>query len=93
MDAFEFPAKLWIWNARGEEGWTFISVPLEVSEEIRAFSAVRPRAGFGSVRVSVTIGGSSWQTSVFRARTAAMRCPSRRRSAALRVSRLAMWSP
>ena len=50
--------------ARGK-GWTFISVPLEASEEIRAFSAVRPRAGSGSVRVSVTIGGSSWQTSVF----------------------------
>ena len=65
MDSFEFSAELWIWDARGEEGWTFISVPLEVSEEVRAFSAVRPRAGFGSVRVSVTIGGSSWQTSVF----------------------------
>jgi uncharacterized protein DUF1905 len=40
-------------------------VPTEESEEIRAYSASRPQAGFGSVRVSVTIGGSTWQTSVF----------------------------
>jgi len=65
VDSVEFSAELWIWDARGEESWTFISVPLEASEEIRAFSAMRPRAGFGSVRVSVTIGGSIWQTSVF----------------------------
>jgi Domain of unknown function (DUF1905) len=65
VDSFEFSAELWIWDARAEEAWTFISVPLEASEEIRAFSATRPRAGFGSVRVSVTVGGSSWRTSVF----------------------------
>ena len=65
MDDYEFSAELWIWHARQEDGWTFLSVPPEESEEIRAYSASRPRAGFGSVRVSVTIGGSTWQTSVF----------------------------
>jgi hypothetical protein len=65
MDCYEFSAELWIWRARQEDGWTFVSVPPDASEEIRAYSASRPRAGFGSVRVSVTIGGSTWQTSVF----------------------------
>jgi Domain of unknown function (DUF1905) len=65
MDSYEFTAELWIWDARKEEGWTFVSVPPEESEEIDAYAASRPRAGFGSVRVSVTVGGSTWQTSVF----------------------------
>jgi hypothetical protein len=65
MDCYEFSAELWIWDARREDGWTFLGVPTEESEEIRAYSASRPRAGFGSVRVSVTIAGSTWQTSVF----------------------------
>ena len=65
IDCYEFSAELWIWQARQEDGWTFLSVPPEESEEIRAYSASRPRAGFGSVRVSVTIGSSTWQTSVF----------------------------
>ena len=65
MDCYEFSAELWIWEARKEDGWTFLSVPPEESEEIRAYAASQPRAGFGSVRVSVTIGSSTWQTSVF----------------------------
>jgi uncharacterized protein DUF1905 len=65
MDDYEFSAELWIWKARQEDGWTFLSVPDEVSEEIRAYAASRPPTGFGSVRVSVTIEDSTWQTSVF----------------------------
>jgi len=65
MEPFEFSAQLWIWEAREEAGWTFVSVPIRESEEIRELSATRPPAGFGSVRVSVTLGGSVWQTSVF----------------------------
>ena len=61
----EFSAELWIWDARKDDSWTFLSVPPEVSEEIEEYSASRPRAGFGSVRISVTIGSSTWQTSVF----------------------------
>ena len=36
MDCYEFSAELWIWDARKEDGWTFLSVPPEESEEIRA---------------------------------------------------------
>ena len=32
-----FSAELWIWHARQEDGWTFLSVPPEGSED-RAYS-------------------------------------------------------
>ena len=38
MDCYEFSAELWIWDARREDGWTFLGVPTEESEEIRAYS-------------------------------------------------------
>jgi hypothetical protein len=50
---------------RRDDTWTFLSVPPELSEEIRDRAAALPPAGFGSVRVTVTIGSSTWQTSVF----------------------------
>ncbi|RZU49512.1 uncharacterized protein DUF1905 [Krasilnikovia cinnamomea] len=59
-----FDAELWIWDARRADSWTFVSVPGEESEEIREVSA-GPRRGFGSVRVRVTVGGSTWRTSIF----------------------------
>lgn len=60
----EFDAELWMWNGRPENSWTFVSLPDDVSEEIRDL-ADGPRRGFGSVRVRVTVGGSSWKTSIF----------------------------
>lgn len=44
--------------------WHFVTVPEDVSDEVEErFGATA--AGFGSVRVEVTIGGSTWRTSVF----------------------------
>jgi hypothetical protein len=59
-----FDAELWIWDARRADSWTFVSLPAEASEEIQDMAA-EPRRGFGSVRVRVTIGGSTWTTSIF----------------------------
>jgi hypothetical protein len=59
-----FDAELWIWDARRNDSWTFVSLPAETSEEIRDLAG-GPRRGFGSVRVRVTIGGSVWTTSIF----------------------------
>jgi Domain of unknown function (DUF1905) len=59
---FNFCAELWKWP--GENAWHFITVPAEISSEIRE-STDDVRAGFGSVRVHVTIGTSTWSTSVF----------------------------
>jgi len=59
-----FEAELWIWDARRADTWTFVSLPADVSDEIEAL-ADRSTHGFGSVPVRVTIGGTTWTTSVF----------------------------
>ncbi len=57
-----FEAELWRWD--GNAAWHFVTVPQDLSDDIDARSGP-VRAGFGSVRVRVTIGGSTWATSVF----------------------------
>jgi hypothetical protein len=52
--------ELWLWQVGA--GWTFLTLPLDVADEIRATSV---RRGFGSVRVEATLGSSTWKTSVF----------------------------
>lgn len=59
-----FDAELWIWDARRSDSWTFASLPVEVSDEIRELTDA-PHRGFGAVRVRVTVGGTRWQTSIF----------------------------
>jgi hypothetical protein len=58
----KFKAKVWLYKGNG--AWHFITVPQEQSDQIRYLS-INKRAGWGSVRVSVTIGNTNWQTSVF----------------------------
>ena len=54
---------LWLWS--GENGsWHFITVPEELSGEIRAHAIVALR-GFGSVKVEASIHEVRWRTSVF----------------------------
>ncbi|MEP6650388.1 MAG: DUF1905 domain-containing protein [Lapillicoccus sp.] len=65
MTAFEFEAELWLWDARRVDTWTFVSLPADLSEEIAERALAWPRAGFGSVRVAVTVGETSWRTSIF----------------------------
>jgi hypothetical protein len=59
---YDFTAPLWAWD--GEAPWHFVTVPDEISDEIEA-RAAHPRSAFGSVRVEVTVGASSWATSLF----------------------------
>lgn len=63
VDAVEFEAELWVWDARRADTWTFVSLPADASDAIGA--RVGPRRGFGSVRVRVTVGATTWQTSIF----------------------------
>ena len=62
MTEFEFAAALW--REPGEDGWYFVSIPADISDEISDITA-GIRRGFGSVRVAVTVGTTSWQTSIF----------------------------
>lgn len=63
MHSFRFEAELWEYSA-GQGSWIFLNVPVDESERIRELPRP-PKPGFGSIRVSVTIGSSTWQTSVF----------------------------
>lgn len=57
---FTFTAPLWL-HPGGD--WHFLTVPVEISEDITELTP--RRRGFGSVRVAVTVGRTAWRTSVF----------------------------
>lgn len=61
MDEYVFMAELW--EHDGPAPWCFVSLPHEEADDIEA------RAGnhtaFGSVRVEVTVGATTWRTSLF----------------------------
>lgn len=52
-----------LWRYEGEGGWYFVTLPVELADEVR--DHVPPRAGFGSVRVTAVVGEFRWQTSLF----------------------------
>ena len=65
-DVHTFLAKLWCWDARRRDTWTFVTLPPDVSAAVEDEADSRgPRAGFGSVKVQVRIGAMTWLTSVF----------------------------
>lgn len=57
-------ARLWRW-AGGKASWYFFTLPKGLSDEIRLVDAGPRRVGFGSLRVQVTIGETTWETSLF----------------------------
>ncbi|MBE1874703.1 DUF1905 domain-containing protein [Myceligenerans pegani] len=57
-----FSAPLWQWEAR-TESWWFVTVPADVSDDLADLPL--PPRGFGSIRVKVTVGSTTWRTSVF----------------------------
>lgn len=59
---FGFRGKVWLYP--GEVAWHFMSVPKEISEEIKdVFGEMR--RGWGSLPVEVKIGQTKWKTSIF----------------------------
>jgi hypothetical protein len=62
VDGYTFDAEVWLWT--GDAAWHFLTVPQDVSDEIEVRTAEQQR-GFGSVRVRVTVGSTTWSTSVF----------------------------
>lgn len=59
-----FVAELWLWE--GDAAWHFVTLPPELSDAIEFRTAARDRQrGFGSVRVEVTVGATTWRTSLF----------------------------
>jgi hypothetical protein len=60
-ETWAFVAQIWASESVG--AWAFVTLPSEVGDDVRLLSG--PPTGFGSVRVEVTVGSSTWRTSVF----------------------------
>ncbi len=59
---YSFTAEVWEWTSR--TSWFFVNLPEDQADDIEERYG-RRAAGFGSVRVDVTIGSTNWQTSIF----------------------------
>ncbi len=59
---FTFDAELFPWHSE-KTTWVFVAVPSEVADAID--DAVSITGGFGSIKVNVELGASSWSTSLF----------------------------
>ena len=57
---------VWIWRAEppAKGSWHFLTISGEAATAIRSAAGGRS-GGWGSVRVTVTIGETDWQTSLF----------------------------
>lgn len=70
-ESVETAAALWIWTSpEAPASWHFLTIDGEAAEAIRATALMRrleggQRRGWGSIRVTATIGDTKWQTSVF----------------------------
>src|SRR5687767_14809823 len=62
LGVYRFDAEVWLHD--GDAAWHFITVPCDISDDIEARTEEH-RRGFGSARVRVTIGATTWSTSVF----------------------------
>lgn len=60
--SYSFAAELWEWESK--TSWFFLSLPEGDADDIEErFSRTAP--GFGSIRVEVSIGDTTWRTSIF----------------------------
>lgn len=53
-----------VWEYEGPAAWFFVSLPEDVADKIESDHHGRTH-GFGSVRVEVTVGSTTWSTSIF----------------------------
>lgn len=53
-----------LWEHDGPAAWYFVDLPDGLADDIEAEHGHRA-AGFGSIRVEVTIGATTWRTSIF----------------------------
>jgi hypothetical protein len=53
-----------VWEHDGPASWHFVSLPDEVADDIEERHGAAA-AGFGSIRVEVAVGSSTWRTSLF----------------------------
>lgn len=61
MHEYRFTAELW--EHDGPAAWCFVDLPHDAADDIADLAD--DRTAFGSVRVEVTVGATTWRTSLF----------------------------
>ncbi len=64
MNARIYKLKSRVWIYPGPSGWHFVTLPKNEAADIKKFQSPI-RRGFGAIKVEVTIGSTSWLTSIF----------------------------
>ncbi len=59
---YKFKTNVWLYP--GMAGWHFATVPNDISKDIKQHFGDRKR-GWGSLPIIVTLGKTSWKTSIF----------------------------
>ena len=59
---FYFSAK--VWQHQGQGGWYFVSLPVEISKEIRD-SLQFTKEGWGRLKADAKIGNTNWKTAIW----------------------------
>lgn len=59
---YKITAKVWLYP--GMAGWHFVTIPKSVAKNIKFYFSTVKR-GWGSLPVDVTIGKTTWKTSIF----------------------------
>jgi hypothetical protein len=73
-ETYHHTTPLWLWTTdKAPASWHFLTIDGEVGDAIKATSIMRRleggrSRGFGSMKVTATIGGTSWVTSIFPAK-------------------------
>lgn len=70
MERHALTTPLWRWTGGNGGAWFFVTIDGAVGDALSATAIMHrlesgKRAGWGSVKVSVRIGDSAWQTSAF----------------------------
>lgn len=58
---YKITGKAWLYS--GESAWYFVGIPKKESEEIKKDRKIK--IGFGSVPAMITLGKTTWETSIF----------------------------
>jgi Domain of unknown function (DUF1905) len=67
---------LWIWTTdKAPASWHFLTIEGETAEAISALAVMRRlefgrKRGWGSIKVTASVGDTSWETSIFPAKEA-----------------------
>ena len=64
MNVHTYPIRATVWLYPGMAGWHFVTFPKIPAKEIKKTFGNMKR-GWGSLPVKVTIGKTSWKTSIF----------------------------